>query len=118
MKSREQLAVDKIELERSSQHTLEDSSVGESENVEYQHYYQHAKDRKAQEQGWIGKVLGDRGHAPIYIICIILLLVAGTFCYLAINAVEYRQEIFELLKFFILTGIGFLAGSRYSSRSE
>lgn len=118
MKSHEQLAVDKIELEQNSQHTLGDSSVEESENVEYQHYYQHAKDIKAQEQGWIGKLLGDRYHAPIYIVCFILVGVAGTFCYLAIDAVEYRQEVFELLKFFILIGIGFLAGSRYSSRSD
>ena len=118
MKSREQLAVDKIEPEQSSQHASGDSGVGESENAESEHYYQHARDIKAQEQGWIGKVLGDRNHAPVYIVCLILVLVAGTFCYLAIGAVEYRQEVFELLKFFILTGIGFLAGSKYSSRYE
>lgn len=83
MKSRENLAVDKIELERNNQHTSEDSSVGESEDVGYLHYYQHAKDIKAQEQGWIGKLLGDEYHAPIYIVCIILFLVTVILCILA-----------------------------------
>lgn len=103
MKSHEQLAVDQIEPERNSRHILDDSSVEEAENLEYQYYYQPAK---------------DKSHPLIYIACIILILVAFTFCYFAIQAVEYRQELFEVLKFFVLTGIGFLAGSRYSSRSE
>ena len=118
MKSREQLAVDKIEPEQSSQHASGDSSVGESENAESEHYYQHARDIKAQEQGWIGKVLGDRNHAPINIVCIILVLVVGTLCYLVIFADVYRQEVLELLKFLMLAGIGFLAGSKYSSKHE
>lgn len=103
MKSHEQLAVDQIEPERHSRHILDDSSVEESENLEHQYYYKQVK---------------DKSHPLIYIVCIILILVAFTFCYFAIRAVEYRQELFEVLKFFILTGIGFLAGSRYSSRSE
>ena len=118
MKSREQLAVDKIAPEQNSQHTSEDSRFGESENVEYQHYFQYEKDRKAQEQGLIGKVLGDRHHAPTNIICIILLLVTLILCTLAFIDVEFRPEIYELLKFLILIGIGFLAGTRYPSKSE
>ena len=118
MKSHEQLAVDKIELERNSQHTLEDSGVGESEHLGYQIYYQHTKDIKAQEQGLIGKVLGDRDHAPINIVGIILALVIGTLCYLAIFTDEYGKDVVEMLKFCVLTGVGFLAGRRYPSRSE
>ena len=110
------LEVDKIRAESESQSFTED-------NVEDRRFAldEHktkaaiAKDRQAQAQGAVGKILGDREHAPVYVACtafIVLVVVLGC---LAVFHEESRSSVIEVGKAIIFGVLGYFAGIKRST---
>ena len=106
-----QLDVDRISAESASQQ-LSRINAEDQQLVLEEHKVKAAiaKDRQAQAQGAIGKILGDREHAPVYVACtafIVLVVVLGC---LAVFHEESRSSVIEVGKAIIFGVLGYFAG--------
>ena len=110
-KSSRQFDVDRIRAEPESQafitNNVEDRRFALDE---HKIKAEIAKDRQAQAQGVIGKVLGDREHAPVYVACIAFIAAVLVLVYLAAFHEESRNGVVELFKATIFAMLGYFAG--------
>ena len=66
--------------------------------------------------GWLGHVLGDKDHAPVFVqsitISLLVLILSGGLLWLALEDPTFRPQIFQVFQVVIVAALGYWAGSR------
>ena len=90
--------------------------TSERESIEEKRIaYEREREAKSQEIGWIGKPLGDKNHAPINLISLVVVIVIISLLVIAYTDESIRPSITETLKILLMSGLSFLAGRKMSS---
>ena len=108
-----QLKVNKIHAESEPQESTEDNLEARQLDVEERKFKAEIeKDKQVLAQGILGKVFGDREHAPANIVAAVSIMLVLMFAYLAIFHESSRTGVFDLVKTVIIAMLGYFAGKK------